>query len=74
MRILFKDDEGQLNCVIATHISFDEEDSTLWFYCDGQIWQTEYNEIYAKARIKEAYEKGKLDLTNDIFCLFKEEE
>ena len=73
MRILFRDDEGALNCVIATHISYDEEDNAIWFYTDGQIWQTQFNKTYAEVKIREAYKDGKLDLSNDVCTLYEEE-
>ena len=74
MRILFKDEEHVLNSIEATHISYEEKDKTLWFYTDGQIFQTDCNKIYAEARIKEAYTEGKVDLSDMKFEIYEENE
>lgn len=70
MRILFIDEEKILNSVEATHISYDKEDSTLWFYTDNEIYQAKYSRIYAESRIKEAYETGKVNLSEDMHAIF----
>ena len=73
MRILFRDSEGTLNCILATHISYDEKDSTFWFYADNHIWQTQFSKTYAEVKTREAYKDGKLDLSNDVCTLYKGE-
>ena len=72
MRVLFRDTENTLNCVEATHMTYDQTDRTLWLYVDNQIYQAEYNKIYAEARIKEAFTEGKIDLSDDLGVLFEE--
>lgn len=72
MLILFKDDSctvPSLGCVFAREISYDADDSCLWFSDGDGIWSIPCDRLSAERLIRLAFSQGKLDLSDTVFEL-----
>ena len=69
MRILIKESDGTLGCMVVTYISYDTETKELWFAEITDIWKVKVSKESAMNMIRDLFRYGYLDASYLIWEL-----
>ena len=67
IRVLVKDHSGNVSCNVVPYLSYNDDDSTLWWQEDYDgcitVYEMEFNRVLAEVMLHQALECGFVDLT-----------